>query len=43
MSENTKAAVAERPLRQCEACAEGRPCERLQALTEAAWRQGELK
>lgn len=29
------------PRVQCEACAEGRPCERLQALTEAAWRHGE--
>lgn len=28
-------------VRQCEACAEGRHCERLQALMHAAWRHGE--
>lgn len=30
-----------RPVLRCEACAEGRHCERLQQLVEAAWRHGE--
>lgn len=29
------------PAVQCDACAEGRHCERLQQLVEAAWRHGE--
>lgn len=27
--------------RQCEACAQGERCERLERMTRAAWRQGE--
>lgn len=33
--------AAVRAGRQCEACAQGEPCERLERMTRAAWRQGE--
>jgi hypothetical protein len=39
--EETMQADDERPGRRCDACAEGRHCERLQQLVEAAWRHGE--